>query len=148
MCGEKYSVVVDTSRLYDLPVKAKKRLPAIFLPLLLSLPLLVLAEADADARYLVSSGTISLSAGHWLDFAFDKWFGKNYEFCVFPSSGDPDLYTHYLGLPSTGDYEYASTNGGVNADCIGFLSAHDEWYYYSIYAYTDTEFTFHVYESD
>jgi hypothetical protein len=119
----------------------------ILLPITIALALtgLTIAEAKAD-RYLVFSNTISLNQGEWLQLGWYKLVGVNYQICVTPSYGDADLFAGYIDWATHANYEYSSAKGGTAQDCVDFYNPWDEFYYYSFYGFTDTAFTFHVYE--
>jgi hypothetical protein len=122
---------------------AQKLLP---ITAVLLLPWLTTAEANAADQMLVYSNTVYLEQGDSLELAFDKVSGNSYEICVFPFSGDADVYTDWISWASPTNYEFSSSNSGTDTDCVYFDAPFAEFYYYSIYGYTATEFVFYVYQ--
>jgi hypothetical protein len=123
-------------------MNARKLLP---ITVALVLPWLTISEAKA-ARYLVYSSWVSLAQGQYLQLAFNKIPGVNYEICAIPYTGDVDVYAHWVTWATQQSYEYSSTLGGTATDCVSFYNPYDEWYYYSFYGYTETTFRYYVYE--
>jgi hypothetical protein len=124
---------------------ARKVLP---LTAVLLLPWLTISDAEAaQRRDLVYSRTVELDAGEYLKLGFDKFRGKEYRICVEPDRGNADLYTHFTSWATRSSYQFKSTKSGSKRDCVEFDATKDGKYYFSIYAKTDTKFTFRVRES-
>jgi hypothetical protein len=114
----------------------------------LLLPWLTISDAEAAPRRdLAYSDTIELEAGEYLRLGFEKFAGNEYLICVDPARGNPDLYTHYTSWATRSNYQFKSTRTGKKRDCVEFDATKDGKYYFTIYAESDTEFTFRVRES-
>jgi murein DD-endopeptidase MepM/ murein hydrolase activator NlpD len=62
----------------------------------------------------------------------NKIAGQRATICINPTSGNPDLYGHYTGVPTTTNYQFKSTNTGLTPDCISFSSSSSGAYYLGI----------------
>jgi hypothetical protein len=101
------------------------------------------APADEDVNYdegdigQVSQGWATLKGisvgNHTMQtYKTNKIAGQRATICINPTVGNPDLYGHYTGVPTTTNYQFKSTNTGLTPDCISFSSSSSGAYYLGI----------------
>jgi hypothetical protein len=90
-------------------------------------------ELVGEAEDALVSGSVPQGLYHY--FSFTKYANQWYQICINVFSGDADLYSHYTTYPTTGNYQYKSTNGGTSTDCVGFTAKETGTYYLSVYGF-------------
>ena len=81
----------------------------------------------------------TISGGSYKSYSFTKTAGRTYYACVYPSSGNPNLYGDYRGYPTTSSYQYRSANRGTSSDCISFPATTTGTYYLRVYNGSSTD---------
>ena len=83
----------------------------------------------------------TVQLGQYRKFEFTKLAGVTYKICITPYVGNPDLYGHYTGFPTTVTYQFRSIKLGTAVDCIQFTATQTGPYYLSVYGKTWSQYS-------
>ncbi len=90
-------------------------------------------DIGETSQELSKYSNLTAAKGEMRRARFYKTLGRRYTVCINPKEGDPDLYGHYTGYPTTSTNQFKSKNGGLTSDCFSFNASSSGYYYLGMY---------------